>query len=249
MSKFTKVMVSVLMVVMAVNMAVVNRQILTLETESDYLYAKVDLIADTVLKMGQCITPSRYMVAETLPKMVKISVGRKSDVFGYLKSTGSGVIIGDGLILTCKHVVSDFNDVSVTLFDGVKVRAKKIAIDQDCDLALVMVDYYMPNIMEFSTNFMVGDPIFVFGCPYGYDQTVTRGIVSRFIVDPNLIADIQIDAPINPGNSGGPTTDQFGRMIGIVKSITAGSDGIGFIISVNKINKALPELLAKIEAD
>jgi S1-C subfamily serine protease len=166
-------------------------------------------------------------------------------------STGSGFLISStGYILTNFHVIQGADPrtgVSVDFEDNVSRHATVIGEDADNDLALLKVNMsgvppVKPLVLGDSTSVRVGDPTLAIGNPFGYDRTLTSGIVSalqRQIQAPNGFAInnvIQTDAPINPGNSGGPLLDAAGRVIGInsqIATASGGSDGnIGIAFAV-----------------
>jgi S1-C subfamily serine protease len=148
--------------------------------------------------------------------------------------------------------------VQVTFNDGDPVKAKVVGEDLSTDLAVIKVDpsdaKLTPLPLGDSSKAHVGDPVVAIGNPFGYDHTVTTGIVSaigRQIQAPNdfSIGDaIQTDAAINPGNSGGPLIDANARVIGINSQIATnggskGNVGIGFAIPVNLAKQVLPQLI------
>ena len=177
-------------------------------------------------------------------------------------STGSGFLISAaGYILTNFHVIEGSDPrsgVSVEFQDNVPRRATVIGEDQNNDLALLRVDLegvpaVKPLVLGDSTSVRVGDPTLAIGNPFGYDRTLTSGIVSalqRQIQAPNGFSIdnvIQTDAPINPGNSGGPLLDAAGRVIGINSQIATsgggnGSVGVGFAVPVDTARQLLPSL-------
>ncbi len=175
-------------------------------------------------------------------------------------STGSGFLIDRrGDILTSYHVVegADRTDgVTVEFADDVARRADIVDQDLDDDLAVLRVDMagvppVQPLGLGDSTTVRVGDPTLAIGNPFGYDRTLTSGIVSalqRQIRAPDGFAInnvIQTDAPINPGNSGGPLLDAAGRVIGINSQIAAagdqgeGSVGIAFAVPIDTAKNVL----------
>jgi len=177
------------------------------------------------------------------------------------EATGSGFVIdGDGYILTNAHVVRDASEVRVRFGAETEdlVDAEIVGTDISTDLALLRVDpsdqELRPVPLGDSAQVDVGDPVVAIGNPFGFDRTVTTGIVSalqRQITAPNRfpIQDvIQTDAAINPGNSGGPLLDGAGRVIGINSQIatggsgSGGSVGIGFAVPINTAKIVVPQL-------
>jgi serine protease Do len=165
---------------------------------------------------------------------------------------GSGFIIDPaGYIVTNNHVVDGAHDVSVTLTDGNKYKARVIGRDTKTDLALLKIDagHTLPYVaFGDSDNEHEGDWVIAVGNPYGLGGTVTAGIVSAH--GRNINAGpyddfMQIDAPINPGNSGGPLFNQSGQVIGIdtaIYSPSGGSVGIGFAIPSNVAKDIVAQL-------
>ena len=169
------------------------------------------------------------------------------------KSLGSGFIINKaGYILTNDHVVENGKDVIVTMQSGKEYKAKLIGRDSKSDVALVKIDTaqdlpYAP--LGNSDDLKVGEWVMAIGNPFGFDHSVTAGIVSakgRFIPG-NFDDFIQTDASINPGNSGGPLINLRGEVIGVNSAIytrTGSNMGIGFAIPVNIVKDELDELKA-----
>src|SRR3954452_4642499 len=175
------------------------------------------------------------------------------------QATGSGFVLNsEGYIATNAHVVSGARDVQVSFGKSAPVPAKVVGKDLSTDLAVIKVDptkvKLTPVPLGDSSSLRVGDPVVAIGNPFGYDDTVTAGIVSaagREIQAPNNFSidhTIQTDAAINPGNSGGPLLDQHGRVVGINSQIATGgtskgSVGIGFAIPINLAKQVFPALI------
>src|SRR4051794_26246328 len=175
------------------------------------------------------------------------------------EATGSGFVLdSDGYIATNAHVVVGSKDVQVSFGKSDPVPAKVVGKDLSTDLAVIKVDpskvKLTPLTLGDSSALRVGDPVVAIGNPFGFDDTVTTGIVSalgREIQAPNNFSidhTIQTDAAINPGNSGGPLLDLHGRVVGINSQIATGgsskgSVGIGFAIPINLAKKVLPTLI------
>jgi serine protease Do len=168
------------------------------------------------------------------------------------RALGSGFIIDPaGYIVTNNHVVDGARDVSVTLTDGNKYKARVIGRDAKTDLALVKIEagHALPYVAwGDSDSEHEGDWVIAVGNPYGLGGTVTAGIVSahgRDIHSGPYDDFLQIDAPINPGNSGGPLFNQNGQVVGIdtaIYSPTGGSVGIGFAIPSNVAKQVVAQL-------
>jgi serine protease Do/serine protease DegQ len=159
-------------------------------------------------------------------------------------SLGSGVIVdaARGFILTNNHVVDKADEITVTLTDGRKLKAKLVGTDKESDVAVIKVpsDHLTEVKVANSDQVQVGDFVVAVGNPFGLGQTVTSGIVSalgRSGLGIEGYEDfIQTDASINPGNSGGALVDLQGHLVGINTAILApngGNVGIGFAIPAN----------------
>lgn len=173
--------------------------------------------------------------------------------------SGSGAIIDKrGFILTNKHVVENAYKVFVTLADGTQFDGNVIGIDTENDLAVVKIepgDKKLVTIpMGDSSKLLVGQKVLAIGNPFGYERTLTTGVISGLgrPVQPSsssgyIVKDmIQTDASINPGNSGGPMINSRGEMIGIntmIYSPSGGSIGIGFAVPVNTARRVVPDLI------
>ncbi len=176
--------------------------------------------------------------------------------FGYFggpanRSLGSGFIINkDGYVLTNDHVVENSSKILVTTKDGHEYSARVIGRDSKTDIALLKIEarHDLPVApLGDSNNLKVGEWVMAIGNPFGFDHSVTAGIVSakgRFIPG-NFDEFIQTDASINPGNSGGPLIDLRGAVVGVNSAIytrTGSNTGIGFAIPINIVKEELPQL-------
>jgi serine protease Do len=169
-------------------------------------------------------------------------------------SLGSGVIVtNEGHIITNSHVVDQVDDIEVQLSDGRTKKARLIGSDSQVDLAVLKIDEpgVKPLKLGDSDAVQAGDMVLAIGNPFGFEETVTEGIISSK-GRPNRVDGfgdfLQTDAAINPGNSGGPLINLSGEVIGINTAIisrTGGSQGIGFAIPSNTVKVALESLLKK----
>lgn len=172
-------------------------------------------------------------------------------------SLGSGVIVTkEGHIITNSHVVTDregnqVDQIEVQLSDGQTKKARLVGADSEVDLAVLKIDDPNVNPLKLADSDTVqpGDFVLAIGNPFGFEETVTDGIISSK-GRPNrtdFFGDlIQTNAAINPGNSGGPLINLRGEVIGIntaIASTTGGSQGIGFAIPSNTVRTALESLL------
>ncbi len=157
-------------------------------------------------------------------------------------SMGSGFIIRpDGYILTNGHVVQGADEVTVKLLDKREFKARVIGIDAKTDVALLKIPATgLPVVQPGDpAKARVGEWVVAIGAPFGFESTVTKGIISakgRSLPQETLVPFIQTDVPINPGNSGGPLFDMKGEVIGInaqIYSRTGGYMGLSFAIPID----------------
>ena len=164
-------------------------------------------------------------------------------------SLGSGVIVtNEGHIVTNNHVVAQVDDIEVQLSDGRTEKARLVGADTQMDLAVLKIDNpgIKPLMLADSDQVQVGDFVLAIGNPFGFEETVTDGIISYKGRSSDLGELLQTNAAINPGNSGGPLINLRGEVIGINTAIisTSGtSAGVGFAIPSNTVRTALESLL------
>jgi serine protease Do len=172
------------------------------------------------------------------------------------RSTGSGFIIdASGLIVTNAHVIEGAAAIQVRLADGKRFQGKVVGRDNRVDLALVKIEGatgLTPLPLGDSNRLRVGEFVLALGNPFGLDQSVSFGIVSRKGAPLTVAAlgfdFIQTDAAINPGNSGGPLVNVAGEVIG-VNSMVMRNGSIGFAIPANLVKMLLPQLATKGRVD
>jgi serine protease Do len=200
-----------------------------------------------------------------LPGMVEVRVQRaatprdeptRDEPRGPRRNIGSGFVIDpSGLIVTNAHVVENGGQVQVRLADGRRFPATVVGRDKRVDLALLKIDGASGlTVLPFgdSNRLRVGEFVLALGTPFGYEQSVTFGIVSRkgaplSVATPGFDF-IQTDAGIHPGNSGGPLVNVSGEVVGV--NTMAGRNGaIGFAIPSNLVKTLLPQLASKGHVD
>jgi S1-C subfamily serine protease len=175
------------------------------------------------------------------------------------EGSGSGIVYDrEGHIITNYHVIEGYDELFVTLPDETTVMAEVVGSDPSNDLAVLKVDadpeLLHPVPLGESSNLRVGQFVVAIGNPFGFERTLTVGVVSalgRVIESPDdrFIGEIiQTDAAINPGNSGGPLLDLAGQVIGVNTAIfspSQASAGIGFAVPVDTVRRVVPELIAR----
>lgn len=179
------------------------------------------------------------------------------NIYKIPRGTGSGFIWDKaGHIVTNYHVIKDADQATVTLWDNSTWEAKVVGTEPDKDLAVLKIqttpDRLTPIKVGESNNLRVGQHALAIGNPFGFDQTLTTGIISALgreiesLTRHPIVGVIQTNAAINPGNSGGPLLDSAGRLIGINTAIfspTGANAGIGFAVPVDTINRIVPQLI------
>jgi 2-alkenal reductase len=219
-----------------------------------------DLVA--VLRAEEEVLAALY--ESVSPSVVSISVsGESGSVLGEL-GEGSGFVWDEqGHIVTNNHVVESARTVIVNFFDGTQTTAEVVGTDPDSDLAVLraqaMPEALRPVTVGSSADLRVGQRVIAIGNPFGFNQTLTVGVVSAVqrTVPGRISAQggsfrltnlVQTDAAINPGNSGGPLLDIEGRVVGVNTLIfsrtPAANSGVGFAVPVDKVKAVVPSLIA-----
>lgn len=167
---------------------------------------------------------------------------------------GTGILIDErGYIVTNHHVIKGVDSLRITLHDGSTYTAIPVKSDPVHDLAIIKIEsdkklQVMP--MGTSSDLMLGETVFAIGNAFGYEHTVTQGIVSALSRDVEVNEKqsyrnlIQTDASINPGNSGGPLLNLEGEVVGINVAIRAGAQRIGFAIPIDDARKIIADMLS-----
>ncbi len=200
------------------------------------------------------------VVAAVGPAVVSISLGRavrpeETEPAG----AGSGFVIApDGYILTNCHVVQNADRIEAVFTDGSRREARLVGLDPATDLALVSVNAYglaSANMaaasLGASAGLRVGQLVIAMGNPFGFQSTVSTGVISALgrslrSQQGRLIENvIQHTAPLNPGNSGGPLLDSRGRVVGINTAIIAMAQGIGFSIPADTARWVVSQLMTE----
>ncbi|HJZ70392.1 MAG TPA: trypsin-like peptidase domain-containing protein [Vicinamibacterales bacterium] len=208
-------------------------------TDADLL----DAYSEAVVSVVEAVGPSVVSIR------TNVRAGRRGGA-----GAGSGVIIAaDGYVLTNSHVVRGATDLEVSLTDGRRFSATPTGDDPGTDLALVRVDAPALPAARFgqSSRLRVGQLVIAIGNPFGFESTVSAGVVSALgrslrsttgrLID-NII---QTDVALNPGNSGGPLVDSRGRVVGINSAVFAMAQGISFAIPIDTATWVIPQLLAR----
>ena len=170
-----------------------------------------------------------------------------------VRGHGSGFIVSaDGLVLTNAHVVQGASEVTVKLTDRREFRAKVLGADAKTDIAVLKIDAKdLPVLpMGSSADLKVGQSVIAIGSPFGFDNSVTAGVVSakrRSLPDGSFVPFIQTDVAVNPGNSGGPLMNSRGEVVGInsqIYSRSGGYQGLSFAIPIELATQVKDQIVA-----
>jgi serine protease Do len=170
-----------------------------------------------------------------------------------MRGEGSGFIVSpDGIILTNAHVVRDADEVTVKLTDRRELKAKVVGIDPATDIAVLRINARNLPVVKLGdpANTRVGDWVIAIGSPFGFENSVTAGIISakgRSLPGDTYVPFIQTDVAVNPGNSGGPLFNLAGEVIGInsqIYSRSGGYQGLSFAIPIDVATHVKDQILA-----
>ena len=208
------------------------------------------------------LTPIVRAVRDASPAVVNIQgqksiaekVNSNSNATRQVNGMGTGVVIDPrGYVLTNYHVVNGVRRINVTLHTGQTYVAKVVARDTETDLAIIHIRTPGPlPVINLGTSqdLMAGETVIAVGNAFGYENTVTVGVISALhrnvqVNETQQYLDlVQTDASINPGNSGGPLLNIDGEMIGVNVAVRAGAQGIGFAIPIDKALDVATQLLS-----
>ena len=203
----------------------------------------IDMIADVIAR----VQPSVVRVVVVRPPAKANEPDTKlagAAASGPMSSSGSGFVIASGLVATNRHVVEDAVSIFVSTADGARYRAEVVGMASKADIALLRIDpnAHLPALtLGDSDKLRTGNAVIAIGSPFGFDNSVTAGIVSsvnRDIMESPFDNYIQTDAAINHGNSGGPLFNLAGEVVGmnsVLFAPGAGSVGVGFAIPSNDL--------------
>lgn len=170
-----------------------------------------------------------------------------------VRGQGSGFIVdSNGIVLTNAHVVKDASEVTVKLTDRREFQAKVLGSDSKTDIAVLKIDAKdLPTVKLGSTrDLQVGQWVLAIGSPFGFENTVTAGVVSakgRSLPDDSAVPFIQTDAAVNPGNSGGPLFNARGEVVGVnaqIYSRSGGYQGLSFAIPIEVASRVQQQIVA-----
>ena len=194
------------------------------------------------------------LVEQTGPAVVNITTaGARRAQFPAEQGMGSGFIVSaDGLVLTNAHVVQGASEVTVKLTDRREFRARVLGADPATDVAVLRIDARGLPAVKFGdpARARVGDWVVAIGSPFGFENSVTAGIVSakgRSLPGDAYVPFLQTDVAVNPGNSGGPLFNMAGEVIGInsqIYSRSGGYQGLSFAIPADVVQRVTQQIVA-----
>ena len=207
----------------------------------------------------RAVENSRLSVVNLRGRKTVASENDSEDQLKQVNGMGTGVVIDSrGYILTNFHVVQGVKVIEVSTAEREKTTARLLAHDPVTDLAILKIETRspLPTIkIGSSSDLMLAEQVAAVGNAYGYEHTVTLGIISALkrtvqVNDDQIYRNlIQTDASINPGNSGGPLLNVHGEMIGINVAVRIGAQGIAFAIPVNDAIEVAADLMSEIVSE
>ncbi len=210
----------------------------------------LDAYSNTVVNISKLVSPAVAQIKVTKSQKQRQRTRNRRPAQPY--GTGSGFVIStDGFIVTNHHVVEGAQKIEVNLPDGSSQPAKLIGQDPATDLAVVQVNAHNLKTVSFgnSDKLQVGQLAIAIGNPFGFQYSVTAGVVSALnrtlrSESGRLIDDvIQTDAALNPGNSGGPLLDSHGTVIGVNTAVILPAQGLCFAVSSNLAEYVVGKLI------
>jgi S1-C subfamily serine protease len=229
----------------------------SMQAEPRVVTARGELAASerSTIEIFETASPSVVYIATTAPLLSPWT----RNLTEVRRGTGSGVVWDhNGHIVTNWHVIEDARSARVGLADGRSYNAQFVGASPEHDLAVLRIGAsaagLRPAVIGSSADLRVGQQVLAIGNPFGFDYSLTTGVVSA--LDRTILSEqageirglIQTDAAINPGNSGGPLLDSAGRVIGINTAIFSPSgsfSGIGFAVPVDTVNRVVPQIIAR----
>jgi S1-C subfamily serine protease len=213
--------------------------------------SQVDIETQILIEVYRKVNPSVVNVTN----LARVELFAEEEAIP--QGEGSGFVWDDqGHIVTNAHVVEGADEVQVTLYDGLTLPARVVGVDLDSDLAVVKIESHGQELRPVELGnideVVVGQRAIAIGNPFGFEGTLTQGIVSALgrtipsLTAFNIPEAIQTDAAINPGNSGGPLLDSQGRLIGVnaqIESTVRANAGVGFAVPVNIVRRVVPALI------
>ena len=206
--------------------------------------------SDLLDSYSRAVTQAVERVSGSLVK-IDVQGKRRDDRPGH-EGSGSGfVFTPDGLILTNSHVVHGAGSISLTFTDGGRSGAVLIGEDRDTDIAVLRTGHalFSPAALGVSKRLRIGQVAIAVGNPFGFQFSVTAGVVSalgrsmRAASGRMMEEIIQTDAPLNPGNSGGPLLDSTGCVIGVNTATILGAQGLSFAVGIDTAKYVVAQIL------
>ena len=240
-----------------------------IQSRSSYqLWSVLILLAGTTsVPASERVTPAVLAVQRTLPSVGNIhtekaaspsNIAFTAEKSRKINGMGTGIVIDEhGYLVTNYHVIADVDTIRVDIEDELGIKssyiARKVRFDREHDLALIKIEGSRPfRVMPCGTSsdIKLCEPVIAIGNAFGYDGTITLGVISKLgrDVEANETVSyknlIQTDAAINPGNSGGPLINMDGELIGINVAIRANANKIGFTIPIDDARKIIAKMMS-----